>query len=57
MQSERPQPRRALAATVNDPQVLAALATDSDAKVRATAARRVLDALSPTDPHHAGARR
>jgi hypothetical protein len=57
MQSERPQARRALAATVNDPQVLATLATDPDAEVRATAARRVLDALSPTDPHHAGARR
>jgi hypothetical protein len=47
--SRRVEARRALAAAVTDPAVLATLADDPDPDVRATAARRVLDALSPTD--------
>jgi hypothetical protein len=57
LNAARPEARRALAATVTDPTVLAALAGDPDADVRATAARRVLDALTPTDRHHRGDRR
>ena len=56
LQARRPEPRRALAATVTDPQVLATLAADPDDEVRATAARRVLDALTPPDRHHPGDR-
>ena len=49
MRSRRVEVRRATAAAACDPSVLAALADDPDPDVRATAARRVLDALSPTD--------
>ena len=50
LRSRRVEARRALAAAAGDPALLAALADDHDEEVRAIAARRVLDALSPTDP-------
>lgn len=52
LRSGRVGARRATAAAACDPAVLAQLAHDSDPQVRATAAQRVLDALSPTDRAH-----
>lgn len=52
LRSGRVEARRATAAAAGDPAVLAELARDPDPQVRATAAQRVLDALSPTDRAH-----